>query len=165
VPKTGQTTSYETGDDGDVQEGVSWPNPRFTDNGNATVTDNLTGLVWMKHANDIDADGFPPQSWEDACKACKELKNGEHSLTDGSVAGDWHLPNLRELQSLVDYGKAYPALPPGHPFPGVLSHYFWSSTHLPTDEDIANALHFGDGYLGGQFMSNLYYVWCVRSLK
>ena len=33
------------------QKGVAWPNPRFTDNGNGTVTDNLTGLIWLKNAN------------------------------------------------------------------------------------------------------------------
>ena len=40
-----------TGSDGDLQKGVAWPNPRFTDNANGTVTDNLTGLIWLKNAN------------------------------------------------------------------------------------------------------------------
>ena len=51
VPKTGQTVSYATGDDGDLQKGVAWPDPRFTDNSDGTVTDNLTGLIWLKNAN------------------------------------------------------------------------------------------------------------------
>lgn len=51
VSKTGQTTSYGTRDDGALQKGVAWPNPRFTDNANGTVTDNLTGLIWLKNAN------------------------------------------------------------------------------------------------------------------
>ena len=51
VPKTGQTTSYDTGDDGEYQKGFEWPVPRFTDNENGTVTDNLTGLIWLKNAN------------------------------------------------------------------------------------------------------------------
>jgi len=51
VPKTGQTTSYATGDDGDLEKGVAWPSPRFTDNSDGTVTDNLTGLIWLKNAN------------------------------------------------------------------------------------------------------------------
>ena len=51
VHKTGQTTSYATGDDGDLEKGVAWPNPRFTDNSDGTVTDNLTGLIWLKNAN------------------------------------------------------------------------------------------------------------------
>ena len=48
VPKTGQTTSYATGDDGNHQTGISSPNPRFTDNGDGTVMDKQTGLVWLK---------------------------------------------------------------------------------------------------------------------
>ena len=51
VPKSGQTSSNATGDDGDLQRGVAWPDPRFTDNGDGTVTDNLTGLIWLKNAN------------------------------------------------------------------------------------------------------------------
>lgn len=51
VPKTGLTTSYAPGDDGALQKGVAWPNPRFTDNNNGTITDNLTGLIWLKNAN------------------------------------------------------------------------------------------------------------------
>ncbi|KJR41414.1 protein of unknown function DUF1566 [Candidatus Magnetoovum chiemensis] len=49
--KTGQTVSYRAGDDGDLQKGVSLPEPRFTDNGDGTVTDNHTGLMWLKDAN------------------------------------------------------------------------------------------------------------------
>ena len=51
VPKTGQTTSSATGDDGDLEKGVTWPSPRFTNNSNGTVTDNLTGLIWLRNAN------------------------------------------------------------------------------------------------------------------
>jgi hypothetical protein len=47
VPKTWQTTSYGTGDDGDLRKGVAWPDPRWTDNGDGTVTDHLTGLIWL----------------------------------------------------------------------------------------------------------------------
>src|SRR5215471_17721309 len=51
VPRTGQTTSYAAGDDGALQKGVAWPTPRFTDNNNGTITDNLTGLIWLKNAD------------------------------------------------------------------------------------------------------------------
>ena len=39
LPQTGQTTSYAAGDAGDLQTGLPWPEPRFTDNANGTVTD------------------------------------------------------------------------------------------------------------------------------
>jgi hypothetical protein len=51
LPKTVQTESYVTGDDGDLEKGVAWLSPRFTDNGNDTVKDNLTGLIWLQDAN------------------------------------------------------------------------------------------------------------------
>src|SRR4030042_1414657 len=52
VPKTGQTNPYGlTGTDGALQKGVAWPTPRFTDNLNGTVTDKLTGLIWMTTGN------------------------------------------------------------------------------------------------------------------
>ncbi|KJU84605.1 conserved hypothetical protein, secreted, partial [Candidatus Magnetobacterium bavaricum] len=44
LPQTGQTTTYAAGDDGALQIGVAWSNPRFTDNRDQTMTDNLTGL-------------------------------------------------------------------------------------------------------------------------
>ena len=44
VPQTGQTAIFATGDDGDVAAGIKSPVPRFTDNGDGTVTDNLRGL-------------------------------------------------------------------------------------------------------------------------
>jgi hypothetical protein len=90
VEKTGQTTSHETGDDGDLSKGVTWPNPRFTDNNDGTVTDNLTGLVWLK-----DANRFGSTNWADALIACNALAADGTNLTDGSSAGDWRLPNIK----------------------------------------------------------------------
>ena len=61
VQKTGQITVYGPRDDGYWQQalGVEWPNPRFTDNGDGTVTDNLTGLIWLK-----DANCFGQKTWD-----------------------------------------------------------------------------------------------------
>lgn len=58
VAKTGQSVIHSTGDDGESQKGVAWPNYRFTDNSDGTVTDNLTGLIWLK-----DAMRFGAQDW------------------------------------------------------------------------------------------------------
>ena len=60
VPKTGQVICWDvgniipcanTGQDGELQKGVALPTPRFTDNSNGTITDRLTGLIWLKNAN------------------------------------------------------------------------------------------------------------------
>ena len=58
LPQTGQTTSYGPGDDGAIQAGLAWPSPRFKDNADGTLTDNLTGLMWMKDANCVADSGY-----------------------------------------------------------------------------------------------------------
>jgi hypothetical protein len=132
VPKTGQVTIYASGDDGDLQTGVASPNPRFTDNTDGTVTDKNTGLVWLKNANCFDK-----RLWADAITNSNSLNSGECGLTDGSTEGDWRLPNYKELFSLLDANKFNPALPSGHPFTIVQSDYYWSSTTVESDNDIA----------------------------
>ena len=47
---TGQTSQVTPGDDGDLEKGTAWPVPRFTNNGDGTVTDHLTGLIWQRAA-------------------------------------------------------------------------------------------------------------------
>jgi len=132
VGKTGQTSCHNadgsrvdcagTGQDGDVRAGVSWPVPRFTDNGNGTVTGHLTGLIWTKVL------GRNVGNRETLPDFCSGLASGTCGLADGSGAGDWRLANHNELTSLVDAGRSDPAVPGGHPFTGALSVAFLSST-------------------------------------
>jgi hypothetical protein len=126
LPKTGQKTSYYTGDDGALQKGVDWPDPRFTDNGNGTVTDNLTGLMWTK-------DAYPAgttKTWTQALDYVKTVNTGDYT--------DWRLPNRKELRSIIDYSQGNPALPPGNPFANIqfinnrINIRYWSSTSWPS---------------------------------
>jgi len=172
VAKTGQTTYYETGDDGDLEKGIAWPNPRFTDNNNnGTVTDNLTGLIWLKNANSLSGE----TDWASALNYCNNLAAGGN-LTDGSSAGDWRLPNLLELESLRDLAYHSPALSntagtakwtEGNPFTGVpLYGYYWSSTtfaYLPTTR--AWPMYMFNGNVYQQEKDNINYVWPVRDAK
>ena len=121
LPQTGQTTSYATGDDGDIQAGAAWPSPRFADNGDGTVTDNLTGLMWTKNGN---LPNGRKKTWQDVQDYIASLNNGV------GLGGyhDWRLPNRKELRSLVDYSNSNPALPTGHPFINVQSSSYWSSS-------------------------------------
>jgi PKD repeat protein len=158
VEKTGQTTSYATGDDGDLEKGVAWPNPRFTDNSDGTVTDNLTGLIWLKSAN-----CFGLRTWSQALSDCNSLASGSCGLTDGSSAGDWRLPNVKELHSLIDYGQYAPALPSGHPFTNVQSSSCWSATTYAfgTGSAWLVRVYAGNVYHNGESLGNN--VWPVRS--
>jgi len=157
VPKTGQTRSYASGDDGDLEKGVAWPNPRFTDNGNGTVTDNLTSLVWLKNAS-----AFGTRTWATALTDCATLKSGAHGLGDGSIKGDWRLPNLRELLSLIDYDQSSPALPEGHPFTGVKSDRYWSSSTFAGITDQAWFVNLYDSFIFYGTEDDTDYVWPVR---
>lgn len=48
---TGQRRSHFPGDDGDLRMGVNWSMYRFSDNGDGTVTDKFTELMWLKDFN------------------------------------------------------------------------------------------------------------------
>jgi hypothetical protein len=154
VQQTGATQSLAPGDDGDIKAGVQWPTPRFTDNDDGTVTDNLTGLIWLKNAN-----CFGQRFWTDALNDSNTLFDGNCGLTDYSVAGDWRLANVNELLSLIDYSQNAPALPIDHPFNGVQASHYWSST--PSAGGSPWWVYFGGG-VGTAVASNSYYVWPVR---
>jgi len=67
----------------------------FADNGNGTITDATTGLMWSK------ADSAKPMNWQDAL-AWVAAKNASNHLGHN----DWRLPNVKELQVLLDYSRA-----------------------------------------------------------
>lgn len=113
-PATGQTTCWNTagaviscdgtGQDGDLQRGAALA---YIDNGDGTITDPNTNLMWEK------------PSWGDS--SVHERTNGytweaAYSIkiaalnADGGFAGftDWRLPNRRELESIIDLGGARP---------------------------------------------------------
>jgi hypothetical protein len=158
VEKTWQTVAHASGDDGFHQRGVAYPLPRFTDNADGTVKDNLTGLIWLK-----DAGCFNATTWFNALLICNSLADGSCGLTDRSSSGDWRLPNYKELISLVDVETDAPVLPSGHPFNNVQTFYYWTSTSFY--QSISNAawlvgMHDGDmEYLA---KSNFHYLWPVR---
>jgi hypothetical protein len=151
VAQTGQTDCFNagstehavdcsgTGQDGEHQTGV-FVGQRFTDNGDGTVSDNLTGLIWLQNASCWGVPCCPgvPQmdellwSWGGALYKANHLGEGSCGLADGSAPGDWRLPSIKELQSLIDYGHSDPALPEGDTFSGVQSACYWSSTSVET---------------------------------
>ncbi len=179
VGETGQTTCYDptgntadtvpcggTGQDGHLRPGVGWPNPRFTDNSDGTVTDNLTKLVWLK-----DADCFGTRDWETALADCNGLSNGTCGLSDGSIAGQWRLPSRFELESLLNLEYSSPALSnasgaakwtEGDAFTGVQSGYYWSSGTYVGSAGYAWYVYMSDGHVNAFIKTNDNYVWPVR---
>lgn len=178
VPRTGQTLCSDsggnqidcpgTGQDGDKLAGVASPTPRFVDNGNGTVTDKLTGLIWLKNAN-----CFGLVNWQTALSDANGLKGDgtQCGLTDNSTAGQWRLPNVKELQSLINYGFFNPALSnavgnakwtEGNAFSGVQLANYWSSSSLVRSPVSAWLGNLSDGYVDSGGKSSTFYVWPVR---
>ena len=165
IPQTGQTYSdtinrdWVYGDDGELQMGVAWPDPRFNDNGDGTVTDNLTGFVWMK-----DADCFGEINWYEGLIESNNLEDGYCGLTDGSVPGDWRVPNRNEILTLVDVSNLNRALPDGHPFVNVREGFYWTSTTAAFN-CCAEAwyLRTYNGSTEYEAKSIINFVWLVRS--
>jgi len=179
LPQTGQKTSYRFGDDGDLQLGVAWPNPRFHDNGDETVTDNLTGLVWLKDANCIktkyssfDNDwvfGDGSVTWQHALDFLSGINNGTYSNCSGGYT-DWRLPNRKEFHSLIDCSNYNPVLPTGHPFTNVQSDGYWSSTSYALVTNHAWLPYMWNGDVPmviKDYYSSTYnsYVWPVRGVS
>lgn len=186
VAEGGQTTCHDgagaviacagTGQDGALQTGVAWPAPRFTDNSNGTVTDNLTGLVWLRDANCTETVGGVGKgagylTRADALTWSNNLGNGNCGLTDGSVAGAWRLPSRMELLSLVDLQFYGPALSDttgtgqwsnGNPFISVQSDGYWSSTAYVASPTASWCVILSSGYTSYDSWSGSYYVWPVR---
>jgi hypothetical protein len=144
--QTGQKNCYSesgivipcanTGQDGEKRAGMVWSSPRFTDNRDGTVSDNLTGLIWLKDANCTESVGGIARpdgllKWSPALTWSNNLASGKCGLSDNSVAGDWRLPNINELRSLLDYSQHDPIIPSGNPFSNVQSVWYWSSTTNP----------------------------------
>lgn len=147
VWKTGLKRSYYPGDDGEIQAGVAWPSPRFTDHGDGTVTDNLTGLMWLK-----DTNCFGDKGWMNALATVADF-NTENRTSYGcpeytAEYTDWHLPNLKEFLSLVDRSKRFvagnTALSTGHPFQVLPDGSNASFQHWSSDTVLT-------GHLGTQY--------------
>lgn len=129
LPRTGQTKCYnnqynsviecnQSGQDGEWQAGIPWPNPRFTDNGDGTITDNLTGLMWK-------AQPLSRASMPDASKNC--------SILNFAGYDDWRVANVNEylslsragVESIVEWLNAQGFILPE----GNSSIRYWTSTH------------------------------------
>lgn len=108
--RTGQTTCYDgggagipcasTGQDGQLQKGIA---RSYTDNGDGTVTDDITGLMWEKLADDGSIhDKDTLYTWTDSFTA----KIGALNTANFAGHNDWRLPNVNEVQSLTNFAAS-----------------------------------------------------------
>ncbi|OGR35436.1 MAG: hypothetical protein A2051_12035 [Desulfovibrionales bacterium GWA2_65_9] len=167
LPQTGQTTCFDvsgrampclgSGQDADLRAGLPWPSPRFEPGSHPTgqgVLDRLTGLCWL------EPEHLPGRvaTWEEAAGLARSIGPG------------WRLPDIDELESLVDADRANPALPleltglTGLTMPVALgAEGFWSSTTSGFDPAWAYVLYAQKGAVGVGFKPGReFHVWPVR---
>lgn len=130
----------------DVTVPVSIPN-HFTDNGDGSISDNITGLIWQKITSGS------PITWEQALSDAENL----------SLAGvsDWRLPNIKELQSLNDESKVNPSVNATY-FSSLGVKKYWSSTSLPNQTTKAWYWDTQFGITTYDLKTATNYIICVR---
>ncbi|MBI5675717.1 MAG: SBBP repeat-containing protein [Nitrospirae bacterium] len=169
LPDTGQTKCYRGIDPydeipcaGTGQDGAYNINPMsYTDNGDGTVTDNNTGLMWQQDENPTTYNWYQASGTYDATynplsqDVCGELTTGGYT--------DWRLPTKKELMSIVDYSipSPVPTINTTY-FPNANASYYWSSTTFASYPDYAWHVYFGNGYVLSYGKYNFYDVRCVR---
>jgi len=194
-PATGQTTCWDSGgntiacprtvplclltqcagsgQDGNLQRGAALA---YVDNGNGTITDVNTGLMWEKLSYDGTIhDWRDTYTWDDAFAVKIAALNGSGSGFAGHA--DWRVPNIKELQSIVNYQNASPAVSaafntgcsvdcPVTTCSCTQSDFYWSSSSFSFSyilaPNFAWSVYFGDGKdrSGGKQFSH--YVRAVR---
>lgn len=140
---------------------------RFAVPGDGTVSDRLTGLIWLRQPSALGK-----LSWDEAAERCNKLEaSGVEELSDGSRPGDWRLPTAHELLTLTDLGVSGAALTNDHPFEALPGRNvrstppFWTSTHAQYTPQHAWTVKPGPGShsrAGVADAKELHHVWPVR---
>jgi hypothetical protein len=183
-------TWNKAGEKGDPGDALKPDGPCFNDNenryqdcGNGTVTDTVTGLIWLKQA-----DCLPVSHWAEANNAAGNLEAGMCGLTDNSSPGDWRLPTNEEWRATVARPSTYmhctndgvgaPTLtdttgsecfievdPSLQPFTGVRTDiFYWSSSVSEISGGFGGVAVLSDGTVGTVGKTDFdRAVWPVRS--
>jgi hypothetical protein len=120
----------------------------YTDNGDYTVTDNLTGLMWQQT---VPSGTY---TWAQAVAYCPTLNLAGHS--------DWRLPSRIELVSIVDLGVSSGPMINSTYFPSTPAYWFWSASPVAGSPSSAWSVAFFFGYTHDVDFTLTYNVRCVR---
>ncbi|NCA71256.1 MAG: DUF1566 domain-containing protein [Sphingobacteriia bacterium] len=123
----------------------SAPDSRYRDNGDQTVTDLATGLIWKRCAEGL--------SGTDCTIGTVSTFTWRHALQHAASNAPWRLPNKKELASLVEQSCYEPSINSRF-FPNTPSNlntpssWFWSSSPFASNSDYARQVNFYSGYVG-----------------
>jgi len=161
----GETSTATLSEEADVTQVTLSvpPDGRFVDNGDGTVTDTRTNLMWVKNGWRLDF--FSAVNWRDARKKCEDFKHSGYT--------DWRLPTIKEWESLLDMSKEFPALAEPNPFENIIVHMpYWSNTGHGSTEGTspktatrAYAVMLYYGRITHQNINRMGFVLPVRSLN
>ena len=147
LPATGQTVSYTTGPDNRDDADFIYNPMSYTDNGDNTATDNVTGLMWQ-----IPTAG--PDTWSNAINYCDGLNLAGHD--------DWRLPSVFELSTIIDFGPNNPSID-NTIFSGTQGESYWTSTEWANNPGSNSwGIFFSQGRIGLYSIDSSYYIRCVR---
>lgn len=149
--------SLVIGEDANTRLGL---NRSYTDNGNGTITDNATGLVWQKCSrgqNSMNCSGTATTvDWIGGRIYCNSL----------NLAGKkWRLPTVQELESIVDYGRTTSPMIDTAFFPLTAGSQYWTSTEFSPLTTTAIAIFFNAGVPGRFAKSSPFSVRCVSGVS
>ncbi len=141
---------------------------RFAVQADGTVTDGATGLMWQRCPTgfSLDSAGTPGDLSDDRCLASSAALPTWQGALQGAAADttaghlDWRLPNVKELESIVELGCHMPAIEPA-PFPDTPSEPFWTSTPA-REANAAMMVSFVAGAIGSADKSSSAYLRLVR---
>jgi hypothetical protein len=119
-----------------------------------TVSDEKTGLIWIKNASYSEM----PLTFNEALEYIKEINKEKLFGFD-----DWKLPNRREFLSIVSLESINPSININAPFYDVFNGYYWTSTTCNRTPDQAWIIHFGGARVRGGIKNFSYMVWPVRN--
>jgi hypothetical protein len=133
----------------------------FKDNGNETVTDLTTNLMWQQCSAGYStvtttcdtSSGTILYTWENAITYCEGLMVGGFT--------DWRLPNIKELKSIADMAIYNPTINVTY-FPNPAASFYLSSTTEASWSGAAWTVNFASGVASSQIKANTFYVRCVR---
>ena len=136
-----------------------WPDDRYQVHGNGTVTDTVTGLMWMQCSLGQDPDAncsgnATEHNWQEALEAAEASTSATYT--------DWRLPNIKELSSLAARDRYNPAIN-STVFPNTPSDLYWSASPNANDSNNAWLLYFYIGYDDFSLRYGNYHVRLVRS--
>lgn len=162
LPKTGQITQYQAGDDGQYEAG--WWKSRLNANnrerwiaktigGDDIVLDRATGLMWAADGNAAGCGDGLTNDWQWAILVAEGL----------IFAGfdDWRLPNMFELASILRLEGAAPLIEQP-PFSNTFSGFYWNSTTDPADPTKAFSASFNTAWIVSSLKTVESYMRAVR---